>query len=534
MGFSQVYARWARDWWLFEIIAIAVSCALTITLCLVLSSFDGHETPYFGSILSWGIPLNTVVSLIGTLAVATSLSAVIECISQLKWLWFSNKVRPLRDMETFDQASRGLVGSLNLIWELRHTSIASIGAFCMVLHLAIVPLTQQSLQYEARIVSVNDVNATVSIATRWIEDRQQPQASSMPSGYNSLGLGMKGSIVAGLFTDPDSAINNTFPACLSGNCTFNDYQSLSIFWEAADVTDQLEDRSDRGNGKDNFIKCCITDDACLTFKSTFIRANMTSAAGNDRIKKPLSDSPGRTGGRMDLNFTSVAFKNRTSPIADVYVIYANSSNFSSDGTNFVAVEFVLDWCVPTFSTSVVNGTATSFRRSCTPETLELGTTKLSHEVGDDTFSVDLPTHLTLQRHLDQLLSGTIRQGPGQYDADSDVVQVFGRALHIMGDDEASSLEPGLPMLDAVLANSDAFVNGTVYAQRNFVSVSWGWLSALLTYLTLCLIFCIITISQYRHAKVEVKLAGCPTESRCGPAGNGIAAEEQKALASIGM
>jgi len=40
-------------------------------------------------------------------------------IGQLKWIWFAQKERPLADFQTFDEASRGPIGSLKLIGRLK-------------------------------------------------------------------------------------------------------------------------------------------------------------------------------------------------------------------------------------------------------------------------------------------------------------------------------------------------------------------------------------------------------------------------------
>ena len=44
---------------------------------------------------------------------------VIECISQLKWLWFADRYKTLADFDRFDRASRGSWGSFLLLTFLR-------------------------------------------------------------------------------------------------------------------------------------------------------------------------------------------------------------------------------------------------------------------------------------------------------------------------------------------------------------------------------------------------------------------------------
>jgi hypothetical protein len=37
----------------------------------------------------------------------------------LKWVWFAKRARPLSDLKVFDNASRGIYGSVELVWALR-------------------------------------------------------------------------------------------------------------------------------------------------------------------------------------------------------------------------------------------------------------------------------------------------------------------------------------------------------------------------------------------------------------------------------
>lgn len=44
--------------------------------------------------------------------------AKISGIGQLKWNWFG-QTRPLRDIEKFDEATRGPVGAFKLLWTVK-------------------------------------------------------------------------------------------------------------------------------------------------------------------------------------------------------------------------------------------------------------------------------------------------------------------------------------------------------------------------------------------------------------------------------
>jgi hypothetical protein len=42
-----------------------------------------------------------------------------EVVSQLKWTWFQKRTRPLKDMVTFDEASRGPWGSIKILVQFK-------------------------------------------------------------------------------------------------------------------------------------------------------------------------------------------------------------------------------------------------------------------------------------------------------------------------------------------------------------------------------------------------------------------------------
>ena len=67
---------------------------------------------------------------------------------------------------------------------------------------------------------------------------------------------------------------------------------------------------------------------------------------------PTQDQSGEE--QYSLNFTdSIAFEESARPIADVLIIYSTSTEFSEDSLPaFSALEFVLEWCVQKFTTTV--------------------------------------------------------------------------------------------------------------------------------------------------------------------------------------
>ncbi|KAJ4289568.1 hypothetical protein N0V90_010897 [Kalmusia sp. IMI 367209] len=504
---ATFYARWIDNWWLGELIGILSSCALVVALCIILKEYDGQQVPSFGTWFNSGITLGTLVSLLTTLAIATALSTVQECLSQLKWLWFSDASRPLRDADTYDSASRGLGGSVQLLWKLRFNPTASFGALLTIVHLAIAPLAQQSLL--ALSVPVVELNgrATIPATKDWAEALQQTQTLKMPAGYDAISPGMKGAIFSGLFASANVTINDTLPTCTTGNCTFPDYQSLAICASSADVTSHLQNLTTKGE-----LKWCLPGGFCnsnnLTARTAghdAIIANITSAV--TRANKDASDGKDL----WPFNYTSVAFANHVTPVGDFYILYENLTRSGpSTATPWMAVELVLDWCVPTFSTHVTNGTAVTSRR---PDPFmdfdaDLGYVITGH-VGDQQITVDPKSHFTLQRYLNLTLSGlAYRTGDIDIYADSDQVQKLVSFFGIGGQDAVSTTRAdGLVALDAMLLNTATsmtnyirsavevdHINGIAFVQENIVRVRWSWIAAPIVFSAASLLFFVTVVT----------------------------------------
>lgn len=100
--------------WLPEAVALIFSFLCLAALAVLLAVYDGK--PIFG----WnGVTLNTIVSVLSTSSKAALMLALGESISQWKWILFANERRPLMDFERIENASRGPLGSLKLMWHCK-------------------------------------------------------------------------------------------------------------------------------------------------------------------------------------------------------------------------------------------------------------------------------------------------------------------------------------------------------------------------------------------------------------------------------
>ncbi|KAL3480649.1 hypothetical protein BJX99DRAFT_254322 [Aspergillus californicus] len=73
-------------------------------------------------------------------------------LSQLKWVWFAQQKRPLSDLRAFDNASRGIYGSAELLLVLRMRHFAVLGAIAVLLAVGFKTFVQNLVHYSPDLV----------------------------------------------------------------------------------------------------------------------------------------------------------------------------------------------------------------------------------------------------------------------------------------------------------------------------------------------------------------------------------------------
>lgn len=200
--------------WIWEVLSLCLAIGMLVAIVLVLNHFHGQIVPQW----RFSITINTLVALLATIARAAILTAVAEILGQVKWSWFS-RPRPLNNLQHFDNASRGLLGSLALPFIASKNLFAVVGSFVVVLSLAIGPFAQQAIKSVDCLQNVSEMNASVPIAHFF------GQGDLLTPGED-IRLDMKGAMINGLVnpTGNDSKITAT---CQTGNCTFQSHSNVS-------------------------------------------------------------------------------------------------------------------------------------------------------------------------------------------------------------------------------------------------------------------------------------------------------------------
>jgi hypothetical protein len=108
---SQLKGFSFSDWW-WEIVSWAIGTLVFFMLLALLGFFKNR------SLSSWHskVSLNAMISALGQLAQSAFAVSLASCLGQLKWDWLRAR-KSISDIEIFDEASRGPLGSLLLIWE---------------------------------------------------------------------------------------------------------------------------------------------------------------------------------------------------------------------------------------------------------------------------------------------------------------------------------------------------------------------------------------------------------------------------------
>ncbi len=196
--------------WKWEILSLLFAAGLIAAIFAILAHFDGQQVP------QWPLQINltTLVSLLATIFKAATISVVAEAISQAKWFWFG-RPRRLMDLQRFDRASRGVIGSLQLFGRVSAVGpIAGIGALITIVSLAIGPFTQQSIKTVSCQYPTPGINASIPVANYLLGDFYR-----IGAGRWELDVDTKGAMINAL-TNPLGNDSALVPNCPTGNCTF--------------------------------------------------------------------------------------------------------------------------------------------------------------------------------------------------------------------------------------------------------------------------------------------------------------------------
>jgi hypothetical protein len=116
-----------HDAWIFEWLALLLSGLAFTAIVVTLHHYNHQKLPHWDS-----FSLYTMVSVLSAVAEACAMYSISISLVQLKWAWFTLDRRSLSELDAFDGAGRGLIGSVQLLFghKLRYSYSAYLSDDC--------------------------------------------------------------------------------------------------------------------------------------------------------------------------------------------------------------------------------------------------------------------------------------------------------------------------------------------------------------------------------------------------------------------
>ncbi|EGX91852.1 arginase family protein [Cordyceps militaris CM01] len=460
------------QWWADEYKS-AVICGLSIAiLSVVLWYYDGKLVPR----LSPGLDLEMVVIALVTVARVAMGNVVEACLSQCAWIWIAKShqrrtktVARLEDFKLFDEASRGFLGSVALMWRMKGLHLSCIGAAIIIFTHGFETFSQQMVHYVARpIVFRNETERSAPANYRseyWDNVEQRDESTSF-----TLQLSTKAAIYTGIIADEIPVL---MPACSTGNCSWPIFPSLAVCGECTPKSVMTE-----CNGQ-----------GCTYSVSPSTSVIVLHGDGNEAFRaRPIKEHQ------------SLKDQGNTAYLSVFEVVAA--SDFQSK-TNSTAFECALWACMKAYDTSMNDGHLTQNVIALWNETqIEVETNAHLEEhvfvnVPKEMNTLQRSRHAistravqTIRRFMDNLTDGWYEDNAGRVNFSSD----WAEAIH----DGVPAMSDWMEQLTLSLSNEfrrhgrmgddhSTRYEGSATKLANFVKVKWLWM----IYPPLCL-----TISIY--------------------------------------
>jgi hypothetical protein len=215
------------NWW-EELLACILFMGALLALFATVYAYDNRPSPSWPN---W-ISLNTIISIYAILMEIGIVLVAAEGLGQLKWSWFGKESRPLDDLVKYDDATRGPLGAVRLLWRLRARDLlSSFGALIVILALGLSPFAQQVIRFYDCAIPMNET-------ARIPRTSYYKESGGFHTGalQENIVPGVQRSVLAGIFS-PGSLPDVT---CSTGNCTWSrEYSTVGYCSACKDISDQL-------------------------------------------------------------------------------------------------------------------------------------------------------------------------------------------------------------------------------------------------------------------------------------------------------
>jgi hypothetical protein len=165
--------------WRWEIASSGLSIASMALVLAILTKTNNQP------LKDWTLPIqpNSLISVCTTIGKSAMMVPVASCIGQLRWRYFAQRSRPLRDLQIFDDASRGPWGAtMVLLQRLNKAWLITAFAIVTIISLGIEPSAQQILSFGTREVELVNVTARTGLAASY-SSKTLPQSQYLLQNF---------------------------------------------------------------------------------------------------------------------------------------------------------------------------------------------------------------------------------------------------------------------------------------------------------------------------------------------------------------
>lgn len=357
---------WIRSWDL-EVIAVLTSISALIALVVVLAV--ENDKP----LSTWPLPisLNTVVSLLAV-AIKAPLAFVVGAgLAQGKWAWFAKRQGPLSAFVTIEEAGRGPLGCLSLLWELKLRHWVSFGAAVTLGLLVLDPFIQGVISYEGDNSTVTDTAASILRASTLDIGYDQfvgaitieYEGTSFSTCYNFFpDISIMATAQIGFFNM--SAMRAAEPpgmTCQTGNCTWPAYSTLGMCSSCADISSHLNKKTVSGDFREcgaaisptvsNYTQYDISygQNETLFYRGRYGKYNERKDCTQTRTNLSISFRPQDT----------YSFQHVDTLLASFITLHVQSEYWDGEipweDAKVQATECAMSYCIQTYHPTMTNG-----------------------------------------------------------------------------------------------------------------------------------------------------------------------------------
>ncbi|KAG8161582.1 hypothetical protein KVR01_008569 [Diaporthe batatas] len=227
-------SRCSSFWWWQELVSVIASFGCIVAVIVILRMVQDKPTDQW----TFFISLNATIAALITAAKSTAMLSVAACISQWKWAYFLSKRRRLADLDIIEEASRGPLGSVQMLTTVTW-GLGTLGAVVTIVALGIDTFAQQVISNEPVTRWTDDGTASFGLAHSYNGSARTLLANAPGGSGNdwepdpyTIDSSMQGAVFKAFYDLETPDLFN----CTS-NCTWDQsYTSLGFSMACTNVT----------------------------------------------------------------------------------------------------------------------------------------------------------------------------------------------------------------------------------------------------------------------------------------------------------